>query len=157
VILYVCRHGEAERIKGTSEEMHLTRNGDTQVDRVSSLAKKLGMIPDVILSSPLARSLESAEVARKVFDAPVRTTEVLEPNRDSSEVFKFLNKEFRPSQRVMLITHFPLLTYLLVDLLCDSKESRIMFRPASMAAIECEPKPGKGKGKLFWLLAPDPV
>jgi len=53
VILYICRHGEAEKINdGTSEEMHLTKNGETQVDRVSSLAKKLGMVPDVILVEP---------------------------------------------------------------------------------------------------------
>src|SRR3989442_9417048 len=69
MLVYIVRHGESEapaKGKGhATKERHLTPDGRRWAKRVVSVAEKeLGFRPDLILSSPLARAKETAEIAR---------------------------------------------------------------------------------------------
>src|SRR5215472_12476108 len=61
----ILRHGTAEDTAPgkTDAERRLTKEGKRELKAVLQLARKSGIAPDVILTSPLTRALETARVA----------------------------------------------------------------------------------------------
>lgn len=67
--LYLIRHGEAENnvrlnyIAGRSNHLPLTENGVQQSRKLGSIFLNIGLIPDVVYSSPAIRALQTARHA----------------------------------------------------------------------------------------------
>jgi phosphohistidine phosphatase len=64
MIIHLVRHAEAvERSEDIPEEHRfLTRRGRKRFGKVASAVKKAGMNPDLILTSPLVRAVQTAEI-----------------------------------------------------------------------------------------------
>lgn len=157
MLIYIFRHGEADwpegRPRRKGDERHLTPEGRRWVAKVVSVAdKELGFRPGLILSSPLARARETAEVARETLGmaSEVGIEECLVGESQPKDVYAVLRK--RNSGSVALVTHLPLIGYLFADLL--GGESNIGLHSGAIAAIQCKGNPGRGKGSLRWLLPP---
>lgn len=157
MLVYIFRHGEADwPAKGkprAGDERQLTADGRRWVGKVVSVAEKeLGFKPDRILSSPLARARETAEIARQTLDlkSEVEIEECLQADAPVKDVYGALRK--RAVGSVALVTHLPLIDHLVTDLL--GGQSNIGLYSGSIAAIQCKANPGHGKGSLRWLLPP---
>jgi phosphohistidine phosphatase len=157
MLIYIFRHGEADWIgeakKRKGEERHLTTEGRKWVGRVTALAsKELGFRPDLLLTSPLARAKETAEIARDTLGSAQEpeVEECLLGEGQVKDVYAVLRK--RAPGSVALVTHLPLIDHLFGDLL--GGESNIGLHSGSVAAIQCKANPGHGKGSLRWLLPP---
>lgn len=158
MLLYVFRHGEADwPQKGKAhegEERHLTPDGRKWVGRVVSIAEKeLGFQPELILSSPLARATETAEIARATLTKKpeVVIDESLEAERPVKDVYQAIRKR-KGVESVALVSHLPLVNHLFADLL--GADSNIGLYSGAIACIKCKTNPGHGKGMLLWMLPP---
>src|SRR5436309_9098994 len=121
MLVYIVRHGESEapaKGKGhATEERHLTPQGRLWAKRVVSVAEKeLGFRPDRILSSPLARAKETAEIARETLDlkSEIQIEECLLGERPVQDVYATLRNVKWPA-RVALVAHFHLIKQLVGD------------------------------------------
>ena len=158
MLVYIVRHGESEapaKGKGhATEERRLTPDGRRWAKRVVSVAEKeLGFRPERILSSPLARAKETAEIARDTLDlkSEIQIEECLLGERPVRDVYATLRKLKSP-QSVALVSHLPLINHLVADLL--GAESNIGLHTGAIAGIQCKGNPGHAKGSLRWLLPP---
>jgi len=158
MLVYIFRHGESEapaKGKGhATEERHLTPDGRMWAKRVVSVAEKeIGFRPAVILSSPLARAKETAEIARQTLDlkSEIQIEDCLLGERPFKDVYASLRKLKSPAS-VALVSHLPLIDHLLADLL--GADSNIRLHTGAIAAIQCKGNPGHARGSLRWLLPP---
>lgn len=65
MLLYLLRHAEAEVLAASDRARRLTPKGDEQASRVGKFCRKQGFEPTVILSSPVTRARQTAEVVAK--------------------------------------------------------------------------------------------
>src|SRR5262245_61711826 len=66
--IHLLRHGIAEdgRPGGRDADRALTSEGSKKVREVTALARRSGMRPEVIVSSPYRRAMETAKIAAEV-------------------------------------------------------------------------------------------
>src|SRR5258708_36676992 len=79
--LYFLRHGEADWPGWTKpdDERPLTDFGKKEVRQGAKFLNRLKGKPDVIVSSPLPRALQTAEVATETLKKKLRPDEALAP------------------------------------------------------------------------------
>src|SRR5438552_3029245 len=108
--IYLVRHGIAgDATAGISDAARaLTPGGARKVTRIAAGLKRLGVVPDVILSSPLRRAEETAKLLAAVLtpDAAVGIYAPLAPGHPTADVVKGL-QEHRRARAVMLVGHQP--------------------------------------------------
>src|ERR1017187_10557754 len=95
LIVFILRHGEAEAKSSriSDEERHLTDLGSARLRRNLVIAREIGTRVELILTSPLARAKESAEIAGDIFQTKnLVVEETLAPTRHPYEVFGTLTK-----------------------------------------------------------------
>lgn len=130
--LYVMRHGPAEDVAPTGRDADraLTPSGRERVRDVAKLLSAEKEEPLVILSSPLVRALQTAEIVANVTKLDERaasddaalsgTVEVrgeMAPGRDAMALVHELVS--RGKRRVMIVGHEPDLSMLVADLVGD--------------------------------------
>lgn len=149
--LYFLRHGIAEdRQPGLRDyDRKLTPEGIAEMERVGHGMQALGLQFDAILTSPLVRARETAEIAARQLGQEDRLRE--EPRLASGARFGALQSSLeglRGGSHVLLVGHEPEFS-LFVSLLTGGSEVRM--KKASLACLETravEP----GAGELRWLL-----
>lgn len=115
--LYVVRHGPAEdtATSGKDFDRALTPSGRERVRDVAKALGRAGEAPKVILSSPLVRALQTAEViAAELGIALVETTRDLAPGGDAVALLRSLVAQKR--KRAMVVGHQPDLTILVEEM-----------------------------------------
>lgn len=118
--LYVVRHGPAEETatSGKDFDRALTASGRERVREVAKALGREGEAPKVILSSPLVRALQTAEVIAAELDiAHVETTRDLAPAGDGVVLLRSLVAQKR--KRAMVVGHQPDLTILIETLTAE--------------------------------------
>ncbi len=116
--LYIMRHGPAEDFStsGRDGDRALTESGRERVRAVAKLLAAQGEAPRAIVSSPLVRALQTAEiVAHEIGVDLVETAAELAPGGDGSALVRTLLKEER--KRVMVVGHEPDLSTLVTALI----------------------------------------
>jgi phosphohistidine phosphatase len=111
--LYVMRHGPAEDFapSGRDADRALTASGRDRVRDVAKLLVKSDEAPRVLISSPLVRALQTAEiVAGEIGIDHVETSRDLAPGGDAYAFARDLAKSDR--KRVMIVGHEPDLSVL---------------------------------------------
>ncbi len=120
VKLYVMRHGPAEDFASTGRDSDraLTPHGRDRVTSVAAFLREHGEQPRAIVTSPLVRALQTAELVAKDIGLPeVETRWELKPGGDSLGLVDVLLEERR--KRTMLVGHQPDLGDLVETLLRD--------------------------------------
>lgn len=119
--LYVMRHGPAEddSADGLDSSRALTVAGR---DRVRAVAKHLAQLdeaPKSVVSSPLVRALQTAEIVHLTLgvDRAVEANTALSPRGDAYEFVAHAAKQGR--KRLMVVGHEPDLSILCARLLGD--------------------------------------
>jgi phosphohistidine phosphatase len=156
VILYFLRHGKAgqgDPSDPSDDARELTVAGIAELRAAAPLWRRLNLRPDVVLSSPLPRARQTAEL----FVAGVRLKrkptddDRLRPGADWSDMARAL-ADHRDARRVMFVGHEPDLSEA-VRLLTGARAVRL--RKGGLACVEFPGIPEPGSGELGWLLDPD--
>lgn len=156
--LYLIRHAEAsalgERGITTDEERPLTELGESQAQAAARALQAKGVVLDKLLTSPLIRARQTAEILLQSWARPelvLEATNTLAPGGKPRKLSKLLAK--LGSDRIGLVGHMPDLAEYLAWLIGD-KKTQIDLAKAGMALVICD-TPGKGLGSLQWLVAPE--
>jgi phosphohistidine phosphatase len=157
--LYIIRHGiavnrEDPAVK-SDEERWLTDKGRERMQPVAAGFTRLVPDLDVILSSPLRRARETAEIVAQAYDRRIEIQEVgdLKPGFDPKTLLRLLQDLPKRSQ-VALVGHEPDLSELAAALLSGSIEMDIIMKKGGICGISFDGKPGFGAGSLQFLLPP---
>jgi len=128
VRLYVVRHGPAEddAPSGKDFDRALTPSGRERVRDVARALERHDEKPRVILTSPLVRAIQTAEVlAAELGVTTVETSREMAPGGDAVGLVRALVAQQR--KRTMLVGHQPDLT-LLVEALIGARFAHDMLK-----------------------------
>jgi phosphohistidine phosphatase len=157
VQLYLVRHAIAhERGDAWPDDRlrPLTEDGAARMVRQARGLAELGVTFDEILTSPLVRTRQTADILADTFRASPRIVEVpaLEPGRSAKDVASAL-RNFTRRTSLALVGHEPGLGDLAAWLV--GLRGPLAFKKGSAALIEVAllPPPA-GSGELRWFLTP---
>jgi phosphohistidine phosphatase len=145
--LYLLRHGKADwpNWDRPDDERPLTEEGKKEVAAVVKLLSRLEVNP-VILTSPLPRASQTAEIAGKYLKIEVREEPLLRPSFDVMRLRKILRNFSGKS--LMVVGHEPDFTRTISQLTGGNTK----LPKAAVAFIELETE--SMKGVLRWLVPP---
>jgi phosphohistidine phosphatase len=152
--LYLLRHGIAETSarSGRDADRVLTEEGREKVRGVVKRARAGGMWPTVILSSPFARALETAQIAAKALghDDEIVTSNAFIPDASPEESWAEI-RTHKAEPEVLIAAHQPLCGALTAFLL-DSPALSVDFRKAALVCIDLDGVGAGPRGVLQWML-----
>jgi phosphohistidine phosphatase len=151
VELYFLRHGRSvARSQWTEgdDTRPLTDDGKVAMAHEAATFARLGLRPDIVISSPLTRALQTAEIAVTGMGIPER----LEVSPDLASGFgsKRLSRLLRvhsDAGRIMLVGHEPDMSATIEKL----TGARVVFSKGGAARIDVETT-GTKAARLVWLL-----
>jgi phosphohistidine phosphatase len=148
MLIYFLRHGEADwpDWKKRDDERPLTEKGKKEMHEVGAFLANLSVKPDLVLTSPLLRASQTAEIAARYIDAKCVEDESLAPGFGRSELKKLLKN--RDCNSVMLVGHEPDFSRTVGKL----TGARIKLSKAGIALVEVDAD--WSSGKLLWLFPP---
>jgi phosphohistidine phosphatase len=148
MLIYFLRHGEADwpNWKKPDDERPLTEKGKKEMHEVGAFLANLSVKPDVVLTSPLPRAWQTAEIAAHYVGAKCVEDQLLAPGFGRSELKKLLKK--RSYGSVMVVGHEPDFS----KTVCKLTGGRIKLSKAGIALVELDPH--STCGKLLWLFPP---
>jgi len=146
--LYFLRHGEADWPGWTKpdDERPLTDFGKKEARQVAKFLNRLEVKPNLVVTSPLQRALQTAEVAAEQLKTKLRQDEALEPGFGISELRTVLKRH--GSKVLMLVGHEPDFSTVISALTGAS----LKLSKAGVALIDIDPE--AEKGRLLWLFPP---
>ena len=154
MILYFLRHGRAEQHSaGPDSDRKLTKKGTHELKGAASIWRRLNLRPEVILTSPLVRAVETAGIARDALGlkkAP-EPDDRLRPGATWDGLAQAM-ADHRDAARVMFVGHNPDFESA-IELLSGAEAVRL--RPGGVACLEFPGVPEPGQGEIAWLLDPD--
>ena len=154
--IYLLRHGIAEdAAPGKPDaERALTAAGRQKLRRVLTRARAAKVEPDVILSSPYRRALETAEVAVEAlgYHGKVVQTPALTPDANPHQTWEEIRTR-RSEEAILLSSHEPLMSSLLAFLL-NTPALLVDFKKAALARVDCDRFGPDPHGTLKWILTP---
>jgi phosphohistidine phosphatase len=156
--IYVVRHGIAidrEDPKCPPDpERYLTEEGIEKTKRVAAAVAALGASPDLLLSSPYVRAMQTAEIFAAALDyskQKIRRTDLLLPGAEPSLFFRELAKD-KQTSTLFVFGHAPQLDDIIAASL-GSKHHITSLKKAGVALIELK-RVSPPNGQLVWLALP---
>lgn len=156
--LYLLRHGIAvDHIGGeiTSDwQRPLTKEGREETSQVALALAKIGVKANLIVSSPLVRARQTAEIVLAILakGTELQITEALAPGGTASDLYKFLTP-FAQLEEIFLVGHEPDMGRLASTLLWAG-ELNITFKKAGVCRIDLVNLPPSRPGILKWFVTP---
>jgi phosphohistidine phosphatase len=146
--LYFLRHGEADwpDWKKSDDERPLTKRGKKQMRDAAKFLDCLKVRPDLIVTSPLPRAAQTAEIAADYLKAKLRKDELLAPGFGPSKLRTVLKRH--RAKVLMLVGHEPDFTQVISELTGAS----LKLSKAGVALLDVDPE--SEEGKLLWLFPP---
>jgi phosphohistidine phosphatase len=146
--LYFLRHGEADwpDWKKSDDERPLTKRGKKEMHEVAAFLVRLKVRPDLILTSPLPRAAQTAEIAAEHLDVKCREEQRLAPGFGADELEQIINKHSVES--LMIVGHEPDFTRTITALTGAS----LKLSKAGVALVDLDIS--SHRGRLLWLFPP---
>lgn len=154
--IYLLRHGIAEDAPpGTADaERALTAEGKKKLREVLKVARAAEVRASLILTSPLRRAVETAELAADVlgYRGELIKTQALAPMVRPPEVWDEI-RTYRGTDQLLMAGHEPQCSSLAAYLL-GVPELTIDFKKGALIRIDMEQFGAKPRGVLKWMLVP---
>jgi len=152
VILYFLRHGKAGSPRPIDDDAReLTTDGEKALRSAAPLWRRLNLRPDVVISSPLARALRTAELFCEAVGGSPVADERLRPGAGWPDLAQAMAAH-PDARRVMFVGHEPDLSAAVAEL---SGAASVRMRTGGLACLEFYGIPEPGGGEIAWLLDPD--
>jgi phosphohistidine phosphatase len=154
--IFLIRHGVAEE-RGEAwpddTKRPLTPGGTSRMEKAARGLARLDITFDVILSSPLVRARQTADIiaARAGGHPPIVNTDALAPGSDYAAVVAALEKHVRKG-RIALVGHEPGIGELAARLI--GSRHAVEFKKGGVCRIDLDEIPPTGPGNLRWMVPP---
>jgi phosphohistidine phosphatase len=154
--VYLLRHGIAEDARaGQSDcDRALTPEGRRKLKQVLEAASDAEVKPTLILSSPLKRAIQTAEIAAESlgYKGELLHTGALKPGSTPEQVWDEI-RVHRDEAALLLVGHNPLFDGLSGYLL-GQPELKVSFKKGAILRLDVESFGVRPKGVLRWYLTP---
>ncbi|MEA5618514.1 phosphohistidine phosphatase SixA [Cronbergia sp. UHCC 0137] len=158
--LYLIRHGIAEEHQPglKDQERQLTKEGRQKTEKVAQKLIKLELNFDLILTSPLSRARQTAEIliAAKL-SSQLEESSHLAPDGNIENWLKdwYYPQNYPAKTQLALVGHEPCLSSWAEILLWGEVKERLVLKKAGMIGIKL-PETGSplGRSQMFWLTSP---
>lgn len=147
--LYFLRHGEADwpHWDKPDDERPLTKKGKKEMRRVASFLCRHHVCPSLILSSPLPRARETAEIVAKCLKIKTQEERALAKGFNAAKLRTMLKDH--DVEELMIVGHEPDFSAV-IRALCGA---RIKLAKAGLAHVDLARRDDE-KGRLIWLVPP---
>lgn len=176
--LILIRHGIAEDFSesGADEDRHLTDEGKKKFKKVAAGILKCESKIDKVISSPLIRAVETAEIlltklhsekikpGTAVLSDRIKAADslipeklsILKPNASPHEFCQWLKTNYRSEmlECLVVVGHEPHLSALCCLLLTGRNENFFEFRKGGAAGLDLFIRPADIRGQLSWFMKP---
>lgn len=153
--LYLIRHGLAsERGREWPDDAKrpLTPSGISKLRKEAQALEAIQVAFDQIISSPLVRARQTADVFAEMKNKPpVMTSDALSPAGTPAAVTQELAKHLRKG-RIALVGHEPNLGELAAFLI--GAHSSLEFKKGGICRIDFDVPPARAAGMLRWFVTP---
>ncbi len=153
--IYVLRHGIAEegRPGAPDAARALTEDGKRKLAAVLARARAAGAAPEIVVSSPLRRAIETARMAADAlgYEGEILQTRALLPESSPEDVWEEIRRH--RAERCLLAGHEPLLSRFLSWML-DSSHLSVEMKKGALARVDAEPTAARPRGVVRWLITP---
>src|ERR1051325_2682639 len=161
--LYILRHGDAgdhpdPRFEN-DDERPLTRKGTQRTKALARALRQWEVTFDLILSSPLVRARETAEIVASGLRLKQRLecTDHLAPSGHVEKLVDHLNGLRPPPESALLVGHEPYLSNLISLLCAGGPRLWLTLKKGGLCRLEIEQLRAARCADLEWLLAPRPI
>src|SRR5262245_30339640 len=154
--LYLVRHGVAEA-RGDAwpddSKRPLTERGVARLRKSAKALSRLGVSIDIVLTSPLVRTRQTADILAAAFNPrpAVVNVDALAPGGSQASVLTELEKHVRRG-RIAIVGHEPGIGELAGRL--AGMRHALEFKKGAVCRIDVDTLPPKGAGMLRWFLTP---
>jgi phosphohistidine phosphatase len=154
--LYLIRHGlAAERGENYPDDTKrpLTSEGMQKLRKEAKALLALDVTFDVVLTSPLVRTRQTAEIIAAAFKSapPIVNMPSLAPGGTHNSIVEELTKQHR-KHRIALVGHEPGIGELAGRLI--GLRRPLEFKKGAICRIDVAALPPTGPGRLRWFLTP---
>ena len=154
--LYLIRHGVAEeRSEAWPDDAKrpLSEDGMARMRKSIRGLARLDVAIDIILTSPLVRTKQTAEIVAAGLDSrpPIITVESLAPGGAHAAILADLEKHGRKT-RIGIVGHEPGIGELAARLF--GSRHAVEFKKGAICRIDVDELPPGGPGELRWFLPP---
>jgi phosphohistidine phosphatase len=156
--LYIVRHGIAVDREDPNcpadPERFLTNEGIEKTQQVAKGVAEVATVPDLILSSPYLRAVQTAEIFAAALEYPkqkIRKSELLQPGAEPLQLFRELAKD-KDLSTVFVFGHAPHLDDLIATAI-GTKHHVSSLKKAGAALVELK-RLVPPSGELVWLATP---
>lgn len=150
MLILFLRHAEAEPHREEDAARELTEKGRSQARRAGAFLRLHGLIPDVVLTSPLARARQTAAIIAREVASEMREAAFLRPGM-GAELATAELRTWSGAERVLAVGHEPDFSETIGYLLGIKGDAPIKVRKASVIGIECD-LPSRGRGVLQFVV-----
>jgi phosphohistidine phosphatase len=158
--LYIIRHAIAQPLgqknEFTDEKRTLTAEGRARMREAAKGLRNLGVEFDLVMTSPLARAVETAEIIIDVLGLEkkeIQQTASLAPGAPIDELFAEIKRRMGV-ESIALVGHQPDLGEIISKIVqCDGGLA-IQFKKGSVCSINVTETVPTLRGELVWLITP---
>ncbi|MEJ7804007.1 MAG: histidine phosphatase family protein [Candidatus Limnocylindria bacterium] len=152
MILYFLRHGKAGSPQAMNDDAReLSPKGVAALRSAAPLWRRLNLRPDIVISSPLPRALQTAQLFCDAIGGEPTTDDRLRPGASWGDLARAMAAHPN-ARRVMFVGHEPDLSSAMVEL---TGAASVRMRKGGLACVEFYGVPEPGGGEIAWLLDPD--
>ena len=158
--IYLLRHGLAVE-RGAAgfeddEARPLTPKGRRQLRKISAAMKQMDLRFDLVLSSPLMRAKQTAEIVATGLKLKKRLqhSNALAPGGDAENLLRQLNRLKPSPEKLLLVGHEPDLSRFISRLVTGDFSMPIDLKKGGLCRLDVEKLKAGKCATLAWLLAP---
>lgn len=158
--LFIIRHAIAEPLgkpnEFSDERRALTEEGRSRMREIVKGLAKLGVQIDLIITSPLVRAIETAEIVSTglgLIKKDMRQTLNLAPGGSIEGLFAEI-KTHSEAESVALVGHQPDLGNIISKIISDEGDAAIQLKKGSVCCLNISETVPVLRGEVAWLLAP---
>jgi phosphohistidine phosphatase len=158
--LLILRHAialdrdEADALSLNDFERPLIDKGRERMEQVAAGISHSITEPALILSSPLLRARQTAEILAAQYEAvEINIIEELAPGHSLHQLIAVLQKQ-QVTAPLVIVGHEPSLSSFAGLLLCGKPFSPLQLKKGGAALIEFNQRIDSGCGNLLWLMTP---
>ena len=147
--LYFLRHGKADWLEWDKpdDERPLTKDGRREMRQIAKFLRELAVSPSIILTSPLPRALQTAEIAAEILRVDVREEPLLKKGFNATKLANMLRRT--KGADVMIVGHEPDFSGVIREL----TGGMVALKKGGLARVDLDPADASN-GTLVWLIPP---
>jgi len=156
MMLYILRHATAEEAASSGDDgaRKLTERSKEKMRGAASGLRAMGLKFDVILTSPLPRAAETAEIVSAAYEnvPPPQVLPALATGVAATDAVNAL-RAFSKHEDVMIVGHEPQLSAVASILLTGASDVvHLKLKTGGCIAIDLPARFERGGGELRWML-----